>query len=248
MNRKIAFAIPNIFTAASLISALVALNMIVAESYISAVWLITLSLFLDGFDGKMARILNATSKIGAQADSLSDFVAFGVIPGFFAWTYGLHKFGFIGFFIFIVYILCGGFRLARFNVLAEKNANKEEFVGLPIPAAAATICSFIYFSEVLFPAESLGFVLLFILPIMSYLMVSNIPYMAVNKKKIKKKHLSMLFVAGAAVMILAILHFVWVYLICTWVYVCYGLYNQTMIYMSKKPRKAKKRVASSDER
>jgi CDP-diacylglycerol--serine O-phosphatidyltransferase len=247
MNRKIAYAIPNIFTVASLISALVALSMIVDRVYISAVWLITLSMLLDGFDGKVARLLNATSKIGAQADSLSDFVAFGVIPGFFAWTYGLKHFGFIGFLIFIVYILCGGFRLARFNVLAEKNANKEEFVGLPIPAAAAIVCSFIYFSEVVFPNVDLDFVLLAILPAMSYLMVSNIPYMAVNKKQIRKKHISMMFVAGAAIVILAILHFAWMYLICSWVYVCYGLFNQTVIFTQKRPRRVRrKRFVNSE--
>ena len=188
MNRTLAYAIPNLFTAGSLIAALFALHQATHNVFDHACYLITLSIILDGFDGKMARILNSTSRLGAQADSLADFVAFGVVPGFLAWQYSLHNFGFLGFFFFVLYVLCGGFRLARFNVMSEKNAKKEEFVGLPIPAAAGVVASFILFKELAIPDVDLKMLLLFIVPLMSYLMVSKTPYVAMNKVKIRKKY------------------------------------------------------------
>ena len=247
MDRRIAYAIPNIFTAASLICALVALNQAAEGYFIQAAWLVTLSLILDGFDGRMARMLNATSKIGAQADSLADFVAFGVVPGFLAWQVSLRHFGFIGFSIFIVYVLCGGFRLARYNVMTTSSAIKSDFMGLPIPAAAAAVCSFILFSELVLSNSvnisqsslslreniSIQFTLLMIMAFVSFLMVSKIPYIAVNKKQKKKKYLSLIIVFITVLAVLAIRFTVWVYLISAWLYIIYGLYNMTKLAIIK---------------
>ncbi len=227
MNKRIAYAIPNLFTAGSLISALVALNMASIGSYVQSAWLITLSILLDGMDGKMARVLHATSRIGAQADSLADFVAFGVVPGFLAWQVSLKNFGFIGFMVFIFYILCGGYRLARFNVLSQISAPKENFMGLPIPAAAAAVSSFILFNEIILKDYSANLILMLIMFFMGWLMISRVPYIAVNKTKKKKKQLSPVFVIVTAVAILAIKHTVWVYLVCIWIYVFYGLFNKS---------------------
>ena len=232
MNRRIAYAIPNIFTAGSLISALVALNLAASGSYIQSAWLITLSILLDGMDGKMARILNATSRIGAQADSLADFVAFGIVPGFLAWQISLKHFGFIGFFVFIIYILCGGFRLARFNVLSSNSSKKTDFMGLPIPAAAAAVSSFILFNEVVLKDFGGHFLLLLIMAMMSWLMVSKIPYIAVNKSYKKKNIISISLILLSIIALLAIKHTVWVYMICSWIYIFFGLFNKTKIIIS----------------
>ena len=232
-DKRVAYIIPNMFTAASLICALVALNQISEGYFIQAAWLITLSLVLDGFDGRMARLLNATSRLGAQADSLADFVAFGVVPGFLAWQVSLKDFGFLGFSVFIVYVLCGGFRLARFNVLNTTLTTKADFLGLPIPAAAAAVCSFILFKDLVLIDMNLHYILLIIMAIVSFLMVSKIPYIALNKKQKKKKYISLAVIFVAILAVLAIRFTVWVYLICAWLYIFYGMYNITKIIALK---------------
>ena len=240
MNRQLAYAIPNLFTAGSLICALVALNLITKGLFEQAAWLITISIVLDGFDGKMARILKSTSRLGAQADSLADFVAFGVTPGLLAWQIGLESFGFVGFFVFIVYVLCGGFRLARFNVLSENITKKADFMGLPIPAAAAALCSFILFNEIVLQDPNGALFIMFIMVGLSYLMVSRIPYIAINKTQRKKKYFSFIFVFAIALSVLAISHTVWVYLACAWIYIMYGLYNKTVQLIAKHQEKVLK--------
>ena len=233
MDKRLAYAIPNLFTAGSLICALVALNLVTIGSYIQAAWLITISIVLDGFDGKMARILNSMSKLGAQADSLADFVAFGVAPGFLAWQISLKNFGFIGFFVFIVYVLCGGFRLARYNVLSESFTKKTDFMGLPIPAAAAAVVSLILFNEIVLQDIDGHFLILISMALMSWLMVSKIPYIAINKSRKKKKYFSLIVILVVAMSILAIKHTAWFYLVCAWLYILYGLYNKIKLIIHK---------------
>jgi CDP-diacylglycerol--serine O-phosphatidyltransferase len=234
MNRKIAYAIPNLFTAASLVCGLVALNQVVNAEFINAAWLITLAMIFDGFDGRMARLLNATSKFGSHADSLSDFVAFGVAPAFLAWEVGLKHFGILGYFISILYVLCGGFRLARFNVLKLKSS---DFMGLPIPAAAGTICSFILFNEIVLYDTNTPFILICLLPFLCFLMVSRIPYLAVNKKQRKKKYIIPLIIFALLLAVVTIKYTIWVYLISSWVYIFYGLFNVAKKAVNKKQQK-----------
>jgi CDP-diacylglycerol--serine O-phosphatidyltransferase len=194
-------------------------------------------MIFDGFDGKMARLLNATSKFGSHADSLADFVAFGVTPAFLAWEVGLRHFGFIGYFISILYVLCGGFRLARFNVLSSTSINKSDFMGLPIPGAAAIICSFVLFNEVVLADPNNSLILLCIVPFVSLLMVSKIPYIHVNKRQRKKKYLLPLIIFGLGLAVITVKYSIWVYFISSWLYIIYGLYNFTKRAFNRKQEK-----------
>jgi len=225
MNKKLAYAIPNLFTVSSLISALFALTLASNGNYVNSAWLITLSIILDGLDGKMARLLHATSKLGAQADSLADFVAFGVVPSFLAWKCCLYNYGFIGFVIFIAYILCGGFRLARFNVMLEKTTVKTDFTGLPIPGAAAVVASYILFDKMILVNTNILPLLLVIMPFIGFLMVSMIPYVAVTKGKAQKRQKNILIVVACLLIVAMTMYFIWVYFIMSWVYIFYGLFN-----------------------
>jgi len=233
MNRKLAYAIPNLFTVGSLISALFALTLTSNGDFIGAAWLITLSILLDGMDGKIARLLNATSKLGAQADSLSDFVAFGIAPSFLAWKCCLSEYGFIGYVIFVIYIICGGFRLARFNVMLERPTVKAEFMGLPIPGAAAIVASFVLFDALVLKNTNILPLLLFITPCISYLMTSHIPYIAVNKARTQRKHKNVLVFIAGILIVVTIKYFVWVYFVGAWFYVCFGLFNQIKMTVKK---------------
>lgn len=120
------------------------------------------AILFDALDGRIARLTKTTTEIGVQLDSISDVLTFGIAPAVltYVWSYGSHfgegspehKFGW---FVSFMFLLCGGFRLARFNVqamrprpLSEGTAklDKKNFVGLPIPAAAGLLAALIHFA------------------------------------------------------------------------------------------------------
>jgi CDP-diacylglycerol--serine O-phosphatidyltransferase len=159
---------------------------------------IGLAVICDALDGRLARMTKTTTEIGVQLDSIADIVTFGVAPAVmvYAWGYGsalaethqLHKAGLL---VSFVYLMCGGFRLARFNVqatrprvLAEGTAklDKKSFVGLPIPAAAGVIASIIHFAPaplITYQASSMLYfssVMMALVACLSILMVSTLRY------------------------------------------------------------------------
>ncbi len=120
-----------------------------------AAWLVILGAFIDGLDGRVARLSGATSQFGKELDSLADVVTFGLAPAFLALAASLQAYDRWGFMVGAVYLMAGAFRLARYNVVADPH-RKDHFVGLPIPIAAITICSYVilnmkYFQEVRYP-------------------------------------------------------------------------------------------------
>lgn len=146
-----------------------------------AAWFVILAAFLDGLDGKVARLSRGTSSFGKELDSLADIVSFGVAPAFLVWSASLGNFDRYGFMIGAVFMMAGAFRLARYNVMADPHS-KAHFVGLPIPIAAITVCSYFIFSlslwqEIRFPELVVGMMI-----ICSALMVSNVFYDALPER------------------------------------------------------------------
>lgn len=140
-----------------------------------AAWFVVLAAFLDGLDGKVARLSKGTSQFGKELDSLADIVSFGVAPAFLVWSSVLGPFDRWGFMVGAVYIMAGAFRLARYNVIADPHT-KSHFIGLPIPVAAVTVCSYLiasldYFKEIRYPEFVVSMVIA-----CSALMVSSIIY------------------------------------------------------------------------
>ena len=146
MINKYKFLIPNAFTAFSLTSGLIALHLIYEGNFVIASWLIALAMVFDGLDGKLARLLNACTKFGAMFDTLSDYVTFGVVPAFLAYKVALHQFGVWGIIFSIFYVFAGGYRLVRFTLDNKNPGIKKPFTGLPIPAAAGLIVSFVIYN------------------------------------------------------------------------------------------------------
>lgn len=228
MNNKLRYLIPNLFTICSLFAGLAALHFSALSDFVRAAWFVTLSIALDGLDGKSARLLNATSKFGAEADSFADFVAFGVVPGFLAWQICLQNFDLLGMSVFAFYVLCGGYRLVRFN-LNNKNPNvKSDFQGLPIPAGAAVIASYILISNKLFDTFQGDILFLFMVIFTSFLMVSHVPYVAVNKspRTLKSRNIAITVIVLA--LIASIKYFSYVYIVGIWLYIVYGFYRLTL--------------------
>lgn len=137
------YLLPNLFTTAALFAGFYAIIAAMRGDFENAAVAIFIAMLLDGLDGRIARLTNTSSKFGAEFDSLSDMVSFGVAPALvvFSWALGgLGKFGWSAAFI---YVACAALRLARFNTQIE-TADKNYFTGLASPAAAGIIASTVW--------------------------------------------------------------------------------------------------------
>lgn len=132
--------VPNIITVMAFCASLSGLRYALQDNWDFAIGMIFLAAILDTLDGRMARLLSAQSKFGAELDSLSDFVAFGVVPGLIMYLWSLQTLGNFGWMATLFYATCCGLRLARFNVKLDDD-NKPAFAynfftGVPAPAGA----------------------------------------------------------------------------------------------------------------
>lgn len=129
------YLLPNVLTTAALFSGFFAILASIDGHFDKAALAIFLAMMLDGLDGRVARITNTQSAFGAEYDSLSDMVAFGLAPGLVMYLWTLHGLGRLGWLVAFIYVAGAALRLARFNTKVE-TADKCYFEGLPSPAAA----------------------------------------------------------------------------------------------------------------
>ncbi|MBN1614849.1 MAG: CDP-diacylglycerol--serine O-phosphatidyltransferase [Deltaproteobacteria bacterium] len=176
IRKKGIYVLPNLFTTASLFCGFYSIVASTKALFELAAITILVAAVFDGLDGRIARMTNTTSRFGAEYDSLSDQVAFGVAPAMLAYTWALHAFGKWGWLAAFLFVACGALRLARFNVQIGFIESKV-FNGLPIPAAAVAVAAWVLLFYYLGregkftnPVVLIGIVGL------SILMVSNIKY------------------------------------------------------------------------
>ncbi len=238
MNTKnLKYLVPNFFTALSLILGLSALHLINLNNYYFAAWLIGFAMVCDFLDGKFARMLNAKSKFGAQFDTLSDFVTFGVTPGFLAYSSLLNEINFVGAAVSIFYVFCGGYRLVRFTLKNKSTSKKEPFIGLPIPAAAGMIASFIIFNSYFHEAKIIVDLLIISTFLVSILMISKIEYLPLEKgKKLSKESKFFIFLAIISI-VLAIEFSYFIFIIWMLIYILYGVLRQIFLSFKKQTPK-----------
>ncbi|HLH90195.1 MAG TPA: CDP-diacylglycerol--serine O-phosphatidyltransferase [Xanthobacteraceae bacterium] len=172
--------VPNVITLLALCAGLTAIPFAVEGRLEIALGAIVLAAVLDGIDGRVARLLRGTSRFGAELDSLADFVNFGVAPGLILYFWGLHELKSAGWIAAMVYAICAGLRLARFNVMID-DPNRPAwagnfFVGMPAPAGAITVLLPIYIALLGVPklAVEAPVTLVYTLAI-AFLMVSKLP-------------------------------------------------------------------------
>ncbi len=172
--------LPNLITLLALCAGLTAIRLAVEDKLDLALAAIVFAALLDGIDGRIARMLKGTSRFGAELDSLADFVNFGVAPALILYFWGLHELKSAGWIAALVFAICAGLRLARFNVMID-DPNKPVwagnfFTGIPAPAGAITVLLPIYLS---FLGVSVGLItvwLTFIYTlVIAVLMVSRLP-------------------------------------------------------------------------
>lgn len=175
--RKGVYILPNLFTSAGLFCGFFSVVQTIKENYLLAAIAVLVALVFDALDGRIARMTKTSSQFGVEYDSLSDVIAFGVAPGVLAYRWALEPWGVWGWLAASLYAICGALRLARFNVQVD-TADKRNFVGLPIPAAAAVIATTIlmYFFLGGEGATNKHITLLLLIYILAGLMVSHIPY------------------------------------------------------------------------
>jgi CDP-diacylglycerol---serine O-phosphatidyltransferase len=133
--------IPNILTLIGLCAGLSAMRMALDDKFAAAAVALLIAGFIDGLDGRIARLLRATSRFGAEFDSLSDFLCFGVAPAFILYLWTLHGAGRYAFLPCIMFAVCMALRLARFNAAIAGPSEKPKyaynfFTGVPAPAGA----------------------------------------------------------------------------------------------------------------
>ena len=171
---------PNVVTLLALCAGLTAIRLAFESRFELALAAIVFAAILDGIDGRLARLLKGTSRFGAELDSLTDFVNFGVAPALILYFWGLHDLKSAGWIAAMVFAICAGLRLARFNVMIDDPDRpawaSNFFVGMPAPAGAITVLLPIYVAFLGVPRSNfltwltLGYTLA-----VAWLMVSRLP-------------------------------------------------------------------------
>lgn len=161
-------ALPSFFTIGNLFLGIISIILAIQGEWQYAAIMVIIGMFLDGLDGRVARMLNTQSEFGKELDSLSDVISFGVAPALIMYVAVLRDYDVWGWIITAIYPICGALRLARFNV---QPGIPGYFIGLPITAAGGVLVTMVLNSDVVErPLLVLGMLLL------SYLMISRIKY------------------------------------------------------------------------
>lgn len=212
---RIARLIPNLLTLMALAAGLTAIQLALDGYWDRAVIAVVIAAMLDALDGAMARLLKAASDFGAQLDSLSDFLAFGVAPAFILHTWVLDDAGKLGWIALLVFPAAAALRLARFNVTqASKPApwKKGFFSGVPAPAGAGlALLPLIvwlqfpdFFEQFAYANPLVGLWVLFV----GAMMVSRIPTWSTKQIKLPAK-MAMPMLALAALVMAALIQAPW---------------------------------------
>ena len=172
--------LPNLITLLALCLGLTAIRMAIEGRLDYAVAAIVVAAILDGLDGRIARLLQSTSRFGAELDSLADFVSFGVAPAVVLYAWGLGTLKSVGWIAVLVFAICAALRLARFNVMLDDPDRPPYaanfFVGMPAPAGAIVVMLPVYLEFFGMPRTFLNVPLALLYAIaIALLMVSRLP-------------------------------------------------------------------------
>jgi CDP-diacylglycerol--serine O-phosphatidyltransferase len=263
--KKGVYILPSLFTCGNMTFGILSVMASIPGHFMFAAWSLVVALICDILDGRIARLTHATSDFGMQLDSLSDLVSFGIAPAMMIHMLVLNTMGRIGVAIAILYVLCSALRLARFNVMAQRGGGVtyKNFQGLPTPASAGVLVSFVLSYELLGPADTgLNFktipLLMQTMPaffkaipvvmvVLSFLMVSNVPYYSFKHMDLSKPKAIRLLVM---VIVLAILIFVYpqnVFFIIFSVYALSGFVMFGTGLVHKKKRRGGNKEEDDDE-
>ncbi|MDR7146540.1 CDP-diacylglycerol--serine O-phosphatidyltransferase [Rhizobium sp. BE258] len=213
--------VPNLITILAICAGLTGIRLAFEGRYELAVMMVLLAAFLDGIDGRIARLMKATSKFGAQMDSLADIVNFGVAPALVVYVYALDQARSIGWIAALIYTIAAGLRLARFNVMSERENRapwqSEYFVGVPAPAGAMLVLLPVYLgflgmeSDRLFAYISSAYTVL-----IAFLLISRLPVWSGKQEGSKlRRDLVLPLMLGVVLYVALLMSFTWEIMVFT---------------------------------
>lgn len=186
-RRRGIYLLPNLFTTAALFAGFYAIVGGMNGDFAAAAVAIFVAMVLDGLDGRVARMTNTQSEFGAQYDSLSDVISFGLAPSLVMYQWSLSSMGKLGWLAAFVYTAGAALRLARFNVQLAV-ADKRYFVGLASPSAAAIVAGMVWVGyDMGLDGHSLNWLTFILTAGAGLLMVSNVRYYSFKEFNLKDK-------------------------------------------------------------
>lgn len=206
--------VPNLITVLAICAGLSGIRLAFEGRYELAVSMVLLAAFLDGIDGRVARMMRATSNFGVQMDSLADIVNFGVAPALVLYVYTLDQARSIGWIAALIYAIAAGLRLARFNVMAERPTKpkwlSEYFVGVPAPAGALLVMLPVYVGFLGIEATPLyGYISAAYTVAIGYLLVSRIPVWSGKAQGMIRRENALPFILVVVLYVALLMSYTW---------------------------------------
>ncbi|WPY00692.1 Phosphatidylcholine/phosphatidylserine synthase [Candidatus Trichorickettsia mobilis] len=211
--------IPNVITLLGLIVGVSSIRFALDSRWEIAVYCILIAGVLDGIDGRVARLLNATSPFGAELDSLCDFANFGVAPAImiYLWSFQQYEFKLLSWFAMLLFVVCMAIRLARFNTMIflahDKQDKKSKYfsVGVPAPSGALLalipmILDFEISTVLQINIRSHTILIDIYIAIVAVLLASRIPTFLLKNVHIKPEYLSLSMILSAIIIINIIIY------------------------------------------
>jgi len=245
--RKTYYVLPNLFTLSSVLCGFASLALSAADRSDGDLYLAALAicfgLFFDTFDGRVARLTKTQTDLGRDLDSLADVITFGAAPALLVYKWGLIGFGMTGILIAGLYVCAGAMRLARFNVLARRDATEGHkkpgkfTLGLPIPPAAALLVFVVIVShhsgqyKVLSQGSTAAVVL-----ILSFLMVSRVRFRSFKELHLSAKTVGVVLLVGGSCAAWFWMGFekAFIFLFLVLAYIVLGLAEEVLFYRRRR--------------
>jgi CDP-diacylglycerol--serine O-phosphatidyltransferase len=184
-DRKARMILPNMLTLIGVCIGLSSIKFALDEKFELAIIAIIFAALIDGLDGRIARLIKATSKVGKELDSLTDVISFGVAPSFVMYFWSLNNLGKFGWLLCLIYVVCVTLRLARFNVSSNEEPSWKDnfFEGIPSPAGGILVLMPLIFSLSEFDFLIISYNIL--VPVffisVSFLLISKLPTYSLKK-------------------------------------------------------------------
>ena len=184
-NKKSRVILPNILTLIGVCIGLTSIKFALDGKFELSIIAVIVAGIIDGLDGRIARLIKGTSKVGKELDSLTDVISFGVAPAFIMFFWSMSEIGRLGWLISLIYVVCVALRLARFNVNSEVEPSWRDnfFEGIPSPAGGVLVLMpLIYsFSEIQFIKLNYQIIVPILFILISILLISKIPTYSLKK-------------------------------------------------------------------
>lgn len=205
--------LPNLITLAAICAGMTAIRFGVQGNYSFAVQLVLLACVLDGIDGRIARLMDSDSRIGAELDSLADFLNFGVAPPLILYFWGLQDIRSAAWIFVLFFTVCCVIRLARFNVDQKAESGpSSHFSGVPSPAGAVLVMMPLYLSFAFEDLQLSGLAICIYMVLVGLLMISAVPTLSLKGATISRANVKF-FLVGVVLAGAAFFTFTWIALI-----------------------------------